>query len=44
MKANNQRKIRKKKPYANMTQGYKMIINDNKEDLKWKNYCLPQIS
>jgi hypothetical protein len=34
MKANNQRKIRKKKPYANMTQGYKMIINDNKENLR----------
>ncbi len=30
MKVNNQQKIRKKKPYANMTQSYEMIINDNK--------------
>jgi hypothetical protein len=43
MKANNQRKIKRKKPYANMTQGYKMMINDNKKDLKQKNCCLPQI-
>jgi len=32
MKTNNQQKIRKrKKPYANRTQGYKMMINDNKK-------------
>ncbi len=43
MKANNQLKIRKKKPYANMTQGCEMMINDNKEDLRQKSYCLPQI-
>ncbi len=24
---------KKKKPYANRTQGYEMTINDNKEDL-----------
>jgi hypothetical protein len=42
--ANNQWKIRKKKPYANKTQGYKMMINDNKEDLRWKNSHLPQIN
>jgi hypothetical protein len=29
-KANNQQEIRKRKPYANKTQGYKMLINDNK--------------
>jgi hypothetical protein len=29
--ANNQRKIRKRKLYANMTQGYEMMINDNKK-------------
>jgi hypothetical protein len=35
MKTNNQQKIRKrKKPYANKTQGYKMTINDNKKDQK----------
>jgi hypothetical protein len=34
MKANNQRKIGKRKPYATRTQGYEMIINDNKEDLR----------
>jgi hypothetical protein len=33
-KANNQRKIRKKKPYTNRTQGYEMTINDNKKDLR----------
>jgi len=33
MKANNQQKIRKK-PYANSTHGYEMMINDNKEDLR----------
>jgi hypothetical protein len=30
MKANNQQKIRKIKSYVNMTQGYEMMINDNK--------------
>ncbi len=30
MKTNNQQKIKKIKPYANMTQGYEMMINDNK--------------
>jgi hypothetical protein len=33
-KTNNQQKIRKKKPYANKTQGYEMTINDDKEDLR----------
>jgi len=32
-KANNQRK-KKRKPYANMTPSYKVMINDNKEDLR----------
>jgi hypothetical protein len=26
-----------------MTQGYKMIINDNKENLRWKSCHMPQI-
>jgi len=43
-KANNQWKIRKRRPYANRTQGHKMMINDNKEDLRRKNSRLPQIS
>jgi hypothetical protein len=33
MKANNEQKIRKK-PYANRTHGYEMMINDNNEDLR----------
>jgi hypothetical protein len=33
-KANNKRKRRKRKLYANMTQGYEMMINDKKEDLR----------
>ncbi len=32
-KVNNQQKIRKK-PYANRTHKYEMIINDNIEDLR----------
>jgi len=32
--ANNEWKIRKRKSYANKTQGYEMTINDNKEDLR----------
>ncbi len=43
MEANNQRKIRKRKPYANSTQGYKMTINNNKEDLRREISYLPQI-
>jgi hypothetical protein len=43
LKANNQQKIKKRKPYANMTQSYEMMNNDNKEDLKQKSYRLPQI-
>jgi hypothetical protein len=43
MKANNQLKIRKRKTYANMTQGCEMMINDNKEDLRQESYRLPQI-
>jgi hypothetical protein len=43
-KANNQWKIRKRKPYANRTQGYKMTINNNNQNLRRKNSCLPQIS
>jgi hypothetical protein len=42
MKTNNQQKIMKK-PYANRTHGYEMIIKDNKEDLKQENCCLPEI-
>jgi hypothetical protein len=42
-KANNQRKIRKKNPYANRTQGYKTMINDNKEDLRRENNCLRKV-
>jgi hypothetical protein len=34
-KINNQQKVRKK-PYVNKTHGYKMTINDNKEDLNEK--------
>ncbi len=36
-------KNRDKKLYANMTQGYEMLINDNKEKPRWKNCCLSQI-
>jgi len=36
-------KNKEKKPYANMTQGYKMMINNNKEDLRWESCHLPQI-
>jgi hypothetical protein len=43
MKANNQQII-KKKPYANRTHGYEMMINDNNEDLRRESCCLPQIS
>jgi hypothetical protein len=43
VKTNNQQKIRKKKPYANKTQGYEMTINDNKEDLIQESSHLPQI-
>jgi len=42
MKTNNQQKITKK-PYVNRTHGYEMIIKDNKEDLKGKKCCLPEI-
>jgi hypothetical protein len=41
--ANNQRKIRKRKLYAYRTQGYKMTINNTKEDLRQKSSCLPQL-
>jgi hypothetical protein len=34
MKTNNQQKIGKRKPFATRTQGYEMMINDNKEDLR----------
>jgi hypothetical protein len=34
----------KLKPYANRSQSHKMTINDNKEDLRQKKYCLPQIN
>jgi len=34
----------KLKPYAKRFQGHKMTINDNNEDLRQKNYCLPQIN
>jgi hypothetical protein len=37
------KKKRKTKPNANKTQGYKMTINDNKEDLRRKSSHLPQI-
>jgi hypothetical protein len=37
------KKIRKRQPYANRTQGYEMTINDNKENLRRKSSCLPQI-
>jgi len=43
MKANNQQKIRKRKPYPNMTQSYEMMNNANKKDLRQKSYRLPQI-
>jgi hypothetical protein len=43
MKANNQRKIMKRKSYANTTQGYKMTINDDKKDLRQESCLLPQI-
>jgi len=36
------RKNKERKPNANMTQGYEMMINDNKEDLR-RESCLPQI-
>jgi hypothetical protein len=39
---NNQQK-NKEKLYANETHGYKMMINDNKEDLRHESCCLPQI-
>jgi len=42
MKVNNQQKKRGK-PYANRTCGYKMMINDNKEDVRWESCCLSQI-
>jgi hypothetical protein len=31
MRANNQRKIREKKPFANKIQNYEMTINNNKD-------------
>jgi len=34
---------RKRKPYANIIQGCKMLINNNKEDLRQENCCLSQI-
>jgi hypothetical protein len=43
IEANNQQKIRKRKPYANKTQGYEMTINNNKEDLRRESSHLPQI-
>jgi hypothetical protein len=42
-KANNQRKIWKRKSYANKTRGYKMTINNNKKDLRQESNHLPQI-
>jgi hypothetical protein len=42
-KANNQQKNKENKSYANMTQGYKMMINNNKEDLTQESCHLPQI-
>jgi hypothetical protein len=42
-KTNNQQKIRKRKPCANRTQGYKMTINDDKKNLTRKSNRLPQI-
>jgi hypothetical protein len=39
-KANNQQKNKEKKPYANMTQSYKMMINNNKENLRQES-CHP---
>jgi len=39
----NQQKIRKQS-YANRTHGYKMPINNNKEDLKQESCHLPQIN
>lgn len=36
--------LKKRKPNANKTQGYKMTINDNKEYLSQKNSHLSQIS
>jgi protoporphyrinogen oxidase len=35
-KTNNQRKIKKRKPYATITQGCETMVNDNKEDLRQK--------
>jgi hypothetical protein len=43
MNANNQRKIKKRKHYANIIQGCETTVNDNKEDLRQKSCCLPQI-
>jgi hypothetical protein len=42
-KANNQQKEGKNKTLCKWDQGYKMTINDNKEDLRWKSSHLPQI-
>jgi len=42
-KTKNQRKLREKKPNANITQSYEMMINNNKENLRQKNNLLPQI-
>jgi hypothetical protein len=42
-KANTQQKLKKKKPYANMTHRYEMMINGNKEYLKRKSCRFPQI-
>jgi hypothetical protein len=36
-------KNKEKKPYANRTQGYKIMINNNKEDLRQESCRLPQI-
>jgi len=36
-------KIRKRKPYAIRTRGYKMTINDNKENLRQENNHLSKI-
>jgi hypothetical protein len=43
MKAKNEQNIRKK-PYANRTHGYEMMINNNNESLRQESYRLPQIS
>ncbi len=41
-KVNNQQKKIRQRPYAKRTHGYKMTINDNKDDPKQKSYHLPQ--